>query len=111
MYFWDSSQWETHWSSNARPDDDDSRERKAIADHWAAADRAVAVELALALLRDPGVQGGDIDVRVQSGVAILEGRVSGAAVKEAALARARGTDGVRDVCDLLTVARRRWWHR
>ncbi|MCO8269064.1 BON domain-containing protein [Actinoplanes sp. TRM 88003] len=108
MYFWDYSQWDTPRSPNVRPEE---LARQAIAEHWAAADREVAVALALALLHDPDVQGGDIDIRVQSGVAILEGRVTSEDVKEAALRRARVTDGVRDVCDLLTVPRRRrsWW--
>jgi hypothetical protein len=110
VYFWHYSQWDTPWSSNVRPTPADS-DRQAIADHWAAADREVAVRLALALLHDPDVEGGDIDVRVQCGVALLDGRVPAEAVKEAALARARSTEGVRDVCDLLTVARprRSWW--
>ena len=111
MYFWNYSQWDTPWSSNVRPPAEKSGERQAIAEHWATADRKVAVELALALLHDPDVKDGDIDVRVQSGVAILEGRVPGEAVKEAALARARSSEGVRDVLDLLAVTRRRrsWW--
>ncbi|WP_249999085.1 BON domain-containing protein [Actinoplanes sp. M2I2] len=110
MYFWFHMPGESPWFPDTPEQPDAARVRRAITDHWAETDRAVAVRLALALLHDPAVDGGDLDLRVQSGVAILDGRVPSASARAAAVDRAWSVDGVRDVCDLLRVRRRRpWW--
>ena len=55
-----------------------------------------------ALIADVGVS--RVSVRVERGVATLEGKVADAKAKDAALAAARGTPGIRNVVDRIRVA-------
>ncbi|HET6530360.1 MAG TPA: BON domain-containing protein [Actinoplanes sp.] len=68
-------------------------------------DEVVAQLVVRALLEDPDVRAGRLDVLVQNGVAILDGIVPSEDVRSAMLHRVRVTPGVRDVVNLLNVDR------
>jgi osmotically-inducible protein OsmY len=54
-------------------------------------------------LRDVGLSAADVEVRVENGVATLEGTVASAKLAEDLLARVRGVPGVQDVALALRV--------
>lgn len=60
-------------------------------------DATITVRVRTALLNDPVVHASEIDVTTQNGVVILRGQVHGQPEATAAIAVARGIEGVRDV--------------
>jgi hypothetical protein len=70
-------------------------------------DRRLERIVATSLFDDAAVTGGHIDLSVQNGVVIVEGTVDSEAVRSAVVARAWSVAGVVDVCNALTVDRRR----
>jgi len=68
-------------------------------------DAALTTAVKTKLLADSEVKGLKIDVDTKDGVVTLTGRVKNAAEKAAAIRIARGTDGVKDVQDKLTIGR------
>jgi osmotically-inducible protein OsmY len=100
MYFWMHPEWypETPLRgpaaesiTHARPD-----RRHTV-------DQRLLHEVARALLDDPAVTDGCIDLYVQNGVAILEGGIGSQEARRAAVAAAASIPEVRDVCDALLV--------
>jgi len=71
----------------------------------AVTDAALTTAVKAKLLADPAVKGLKIDVDTKDGVVTLTGRVKNSAEKTAAIRIARGTDGVKDVQDKLTIGR------
>ena len=67
-------------------------------------DASVSRVLQQALLDEPGLATAALSARVEQGVALLEGTVPNDAVRERAVAIARGTPGVADVQSRITVA-------
>lgn len=66
-------------------------------------DQRLLDEVSRALLSDPAVTDGTIEVNVQNGVAILDGDIGSPEARTAAMAAAASVPGVRDVCDVLFV--------
>lgn len=66
-------------------------------------DQHLLHEVAGALLSDPRVTDGCVDLHVQNGVAILDGDIGSHEAREAAVAAAASISGIRDVCDALVV--------
>ena len=100
MYFWMYPEWypETPWRGPAA--DPAACERP---DRRPTVDQRLLHEVARALLDDPVVTDGCIDLSVQNGVAILEGDVRSQEARRAAVAAAASILGIRDVCDALLV--------
>jgi osmotically-inducible protein OsmY len=73
-------------------------------------DDRLALAVSDALFDDEAVTGGHIDIRVQNAVVILDGRTDTEDARVAAVARAWSVIGVADVCDALSVHRRRRRH-
>jgi osmotically-inducible protein OsmY len=73
------------------------------ADHW------LLRTVAEALLADPAVTGGHLDLRIQNGVVILDGEVDTADTSAAVTQRVWSIPGVADVCNALRVTGRRYW--
>ncbi|MGA5298933.1 BON domain-containing protein [Nucisporomicrobium flavum] len=68
-------------------------------------DERLARAVADAVLADPVVTGGRIDLGVQNGVVILDGDVDTEASRRAVVALAWSVPGVTDVCNALAVRR------
>ena len=66
-------------------------------------DAGIGTQVKTKLTADETVKAAQIDVGVQKKVVTLSGSVETPAVKERAVALARGTDGVADVVDQITV--------
>ncbi|MET8147085.1 BON domain-containing protein [Actinoplanes sp. NPDC049668] len=66
-------------------------------------DQGLLIAVAEALLDDPALTGGYIDLSVQNGVVILDGEVDTQATHTAAVAQAWSVAGVADVCDALAL--------
>lgn len=66
-------------------------------------DQRLLHEVARALLDDPAVTDGCLDLHVQNGVAILAGDIGSQEARRAAVAAAASIPGIRDVCDVLLV--------
>jgi osmotically-inducible protein OsmY len=66
-------------------------------------DQRLLHEVARALLDDPAVTDGCLDLHVQNGVAILDGDIGSQQARRAAVAAAASIPGIRDVCDALVV--------
>ena len=66
------------------------------------ADEHLAEQVAQALSSDPRVRGTRLEITVQNGVVILEGRLDSPEAREAARLRVWTLPGVHDVCDALT---------
>jgi hypothetical protein len=64
-------------------------------------DVRLTYQVAQGLQADALTRGSRITVEVQNGVVLLEGKVHDAAVKQKAADVARGTPGVRDICNVL----------
>jgi osmotically-inducible protein OsmY len=76
-------------------------------DEWIArrsADEWLVAMAAAALAGDPLIHGRHLEIMVQNGVVILLGELATAEARKAAARRAWAVDGVRDVCNRLTVA-------
>ena len=71
-----------------------------------AADTALAESIKVAFTSDRLVKGASIEVTAKDGVVLLDGTAPTAAVKQRALSVARGTKGVMQVVDRITVRRR-----
>lgn len=100
MYYWMFSEWFPPAPRSGRahqPVPDPAAEQPRTVD------QRLLCDLAQALFDHPGVTGGTIDVQVQNGVAILDGEVTSAGVREAVLAAADAVDGIREVCSLLVL--------
>ncbi|WP_158277882.1 BON domain-containing protein [Pseudosporangium ferrugineum] len=70
-------------------------------------DHLILRAVADALFTDPEVTGGHINLGVQNGVVILDGDVDSEPTRSAAAACAWTVEGVTDVCNALTVTKRR----
>lgn len=68
-------------------------------------DAGIGTKVRAKLAADETVKAAQIDVGVQKKIVTLSGSVDTPAVKEQAVALARGTDGVGDVVDQITVNR------
>ena len=88
MYYW----WYTGWYSGDSPagQNPDQRLMMTVLD---------------ALFDDAAVTG-EIDLNVQNGVVILDGKVGSESARTAVVARVWSVPGVADVCDALAVERR-----
>ena len=89
------------------PDDDleDEAERAGGAD-WISrlsADEWLVERTARALAGDPLVHGRRLEIEVQNAVVILLGKLASADAREAAGRRVWSVEGVRDVCNRLTM--------
>lgn len=71
-------------------------------------DAGIGTEVKSNLTSDQTVKAAQIDVGVQKRVVTLSGTVDTPGVKERAIAVARGTDGVADVVDQITVKEQGW---
>jgi osmotically-inducible protein OsmY len=100
MYFWMYPEWHpvTPWQGSAA-----DRSTGAGQARECTVDQRLLHEVALALLDDPAVTDGFVDLHVQNGVAILEGDIGSQEARRAAVAVAASVPGVRDVCDVLVV--------
>lgn len=114
MYYWWLMNWNDGWpwgsSAHPRPVrrnadmDPDHQDRPGT-------DDVLVGIVADALLDDPRLTGGRIHVRVQNGVAILDGEVDTRRTRAAAAELAASVPGVRDVCTALTVTGKRYGGR
>lgn len=101
MYYWMYPEWYPETSphrSAAEPYSGAGQDRKRTVD------QRLLHEVARALLDDPAVTDGIIDLRVQNGVAVLDGYIGSQQAGRAAVAVAASVPGIRDVCDVLSVA-------
>ncbi|MCM4083828.1 BON domain-containing protein [Paractinoplanes hotanensis] len=100
MYFWSFPDWYDatpfHWCTT----DDASTERT---DQPLTVDQRLTREVAQALLSDPAVTSGLVDLRVHNGVAILDGTIDSEDARAAAVATAESVSGIRDVCNALVL--------
>jgi hypothetical protein len=108
MYFWWMSDWYNGaaYAGRAHPPLRDHRadiETSVVA----APDRQLLRVVVEALLTDPAVTGGRLDVQLQNGVVIVEGEVDTADIRAAVVERAWSVPGVVDVCDIILVTGRR----
>ncbi|MEV4704328.1 BON domain-containing protein [Actinoplanes sp. NPDC049316] len=105
MYPW----WYTDWYNGAsyprRPQAADEQRGSARADTPRTRDERLARAVADAVLADPVVTGGRIDLGVQNGVVILDGEVDTESTRRAVVALAWSVPGVTDVCNALSVGR------
>ncbi|GAA3939531.1 BON domain-containing protein [Actinoplanes auranticolor] len=100
MYFWMYPEWYPATPRRAPAADPAACERP---DRRRTVDQRLLHEVARALLDDPAVTDGCIDLSVQNGVAILDGDVGSQEARRAAVAAAASILGIRDVCDALLV--------
>lgn len=112
MYFW----WYPDWYNGAAYRAETRQVNAGGRDHDRAGsggerpapsrDQQLTWAVADALVDDPTVTGGRIDLSVQNGVVILDGEADTEDTQCAAVARAWSVPGVRDVCNALTVVQR-----
>jgi osmotically-inducible protein OsmY len=111
MYYWWYPDWNNGRAYPGRsPESAECGQDQPVSGHEIEADgdRRLERAVASALLHDPAVRGGHIDLSVQNGVVILDGEVDSESVRSAAGTRAWSVAGVMDVCDALTVKKRRF---
>ncbi|MEV4703172.1 BON domain-containing protein [Actinoplanes sp. NPDC049316] len=109
MYYW----WYTDWYNGpmyaprpARGDDRASARRRA-GTSMSDRDERILRAVADALFDDPEVTGGHIDLNVQNGVVIIDGDADSEPTRSAVVAAVWRIEGVTDVCNALTVRKRR----
>lgn len=100
MYFWMYPEWYPGTPFRGSADDPTGGAREQ---REPTVDESLLDDVAQALLDDPAVTGGIVDLRVQNGVAILDGDFGSEAARMAAVAVAASVPGIRDVCDVLVV--------
>jgi osmotically-inducible protein OsmY len=100
MYFWMYPEWYSVTPPRTAAAEPAARARP---DGRRTVDQRLLHEVARALLDDPAVTDGRIDLHVQNGVAILEGDIGSQQARRAAVAAAASILGIRDVCDALLV--------
>ncbi|AGL16432.1 BON domain-containing protein [Actinoplanes sp. N902-109] len=109
MYYWWYADWYDGLSYQGRSGAPGATHRDGNAGEAQALtpDRRLLQAVADALFDEAAVAGGTIDVSVQNGVVILDGEVCSEATRRAAVATAWSVPGVRDVCAVLDVSRKR----
>ncbi|MEU8230460.1 BON domain-containing protein [Actinoplanes sp. NPDC048967] len=100
MYFWMYPEWYPTTPLRGTAADPAVRARP---DRRRTVDQRLLHEVARALLDDPAVSDGCIDLHVQNGIAILDGDIGSQQARRAAVAAAASIIGIRDVCDALLV--------
>ncbi|MEU4428471.1 BON domain-containing protein [Actinoplanes sp. NPDC024001] len=105
MYWWWYRDGYNGWAyGGSRQDHNGALASRPEAAPRIGAERRLALRVAEALLNDPAVTGGSIEVSVQNGVVILEGAVGTEAARCAAAGRVWSVRDVTDVCNALTIA-------
>jgi osmotically-inducible protein OsmY len=102
MYWWSYPGWYKALAYRGR-DATPASSRGAENALRASAERRLTLRVAAALLNDPAVTGGSVDVSAQNGVVMLDGDIDTEASRAAASKRVRTVPGVADVCNALTV--------
>lgn len=104
MYYWWHTDWYNYWADlGRRPRGAGGSPICRPVAARAQADQELVRLVADALLNDPTVARGEVDLQVQNGVVILEGDFETVESVDAAVARVWTIPGVVDVCNALTV--------
>jgi hypothetical protein len=104
MYYWWHADWYNYWAGlGRRPEGASGSPACRPSPTRAQADQELIRIAADALLNDPAVARGQVDLQVQNGVVILDGDFETAESADAAVARVWTIPGVVDVCNALTV--------
>jgi osmotically-inducible protein OsmY len=106
MYWWSYPEWYNglaYRGSQRGRDAAWASSRSAENAFRASAERRLTLRVAAALLNDPAVTGGSVEVSAQHGVVILDGDIDTEGSHAAASQRVRTVPGVADVCNALTV--------